>query len=157
MISDDVGSHSQMAHEQSWKILLELPLPKESGNACWAVDQVAEAMQPLNWPATHLEQLKLSLVKTTWNVMERSRVYCPGASLLIRLLIPEDDGMTQEAGQANNEPCQHRASEGADQKSSRGWGFFLIQKQEDDLQASVEGSQYMIEVFLYQERMHSGQ
>lgn len=155
MISDDVGSHNQMAQEHSWKILLELPLLRDTDNACWAVDQAIEAMQPLNWPVAHLERLKLALINTTWNVMERSRLSGSEASLLIRVLIPEDDGMTQEAGQANDESCQHQVSEGADQKSSRGWGFFLVQKQGGDLQASVEESQYVIELFLYQERKHS--
>lgn len=151
MASGDVGTHNEIDQEQAWRILIELTLTRESGNACWAADQVAGAMQPLNWPAAHLEQLKLALVKAAWNVMERSRLYGSDTPLIIRVLIPKDYEATQEADQTSDKPSQYQTSERADQKSSRGWGFFLVQKQEDEPKASAEESQYMIEVFLYQE------
>lgn len=155
MTSGDVGSHNQINQEQGWKILIEVTLSRDSGNACWAVDQVTEAMQPLNWSATHLERLKLALVKATWNVLERSRLSGSEVPLIIRVLVPENDEVTPEASQATAEPSQHPASEKADQKSTRSWGFFLVQKQGDDPQASTEESQHLIEVFLYQESDHS--
>jgi len=151
MTSDDVGSQNQIDQEQAWKVLIELTLSRESRNACWAVDQVTEAMQPLNWPATRLEHLKLALVKATWNVLERSRLSGSEAPLIIRVLIPENDEGTPEASQGSDEPSQHAASERADKQSSRGWGFFLVQRQGDDPQASTAESQHVIEVFLYQE------
>lgn len=159
MTLNDMTPPQRTVHEHTWQTLIEFELSGEPGSEGLAVGRVAEAVQRLNWSMAHLEQLKLALGRATWNVMERSRLYNSEAPLIIRVLIPKDDEVTQEADQAGNEPDKGRASKRVTQQASpspsRGWGFFLVQKQEDDPQSSTGRPHHTIELFLYREREHS--
>jgi hypothetical protein len=101
----------------------------------------------------------LALVKAIQNALERSQLNGLEASLIIRVLIPAGSQATQAAHRVSDEPSQGQASARAAQQvsrpPSRGWGFFLVQKPEDNPQASAGESYYLIELFLYQERKQS--
>lgn len=159
MTSNDVTPPKHIAHDHPWQTLIEFTLLSGSDDEYVATDRVAEAVQRLNWPGAPLEQLKLTLARAAKNVMERNRLSGSEAPLLIRVLIPKGSETAQAGDQAGNEPGQDRVSDLATQQagwpSSRGWGFFLVQKQADDPQASAEESPYMIELFLYQENDRS--
>ncbi len=156
MISNDTTPPKRTTHDYTWQTLIEFTLSGEAGSEYMAADRVVEAMQTLNWSAVSLEQLKLTLTTAVRNVMERSHLDRSDASLIIRVLIPEESETPQEAGQAGDEPNKGQISEETTQQisrsSSRGWGFFLIQKQADETPTSVEKSPHLIELFLYRER-----
>jgi hypothetical protein len=159
MTSNDVTPPKQRSHDPTWQTLIELTLSGEPGSERLAAGRVAEAVQRLNWSETHLKQLKLALARATRNALERSRLDGSEASLIVRVLVPESSETTEEGGQAGNEPDQGgvsaRVARQVRRPSSRGWGFFLVQKQEDDPQASAGKSYHLIELFLYQEREHA--
>ena len=156
MTSDEVTPPKHFTHDQNWQILIEFSLPVESGSEGLAVERISEAGQRLNWPAVHLERLKLALAKAIRNALERSHLSSSEISLLIRVLIPKGSEGIQAAGHSGDELSQPRVSEEVAQQagrsSSRGWGFFLVQKQEDTPQDSVGKLQNVIELFLYQEK-----
>ncbi|GIK40885.1 MAG: hypothetical protein BroJett011_47180 [Chloroflexota bacterium] len=159
MASNDVPPPKRIAQEHTWQTLIEFTLSGESDSERLAADRVAEAMQKLNWPAALQERLRLALAKSARNALERSRLDGSEASLIVRVLVPESSETTEEGGQAGNEPGQGgvsaRVARQVRRPSSRGWGFFLVQKQEDNPQASAGKSYHLIELFLYQEREHA--
>lgn len=156
MTSSDVTPPKRIVQKHTWRTLLEFTLSGESGSEHLAVERVTEAVQNLNWPVALQERLKSALVKATRNALERSRLDGSEPSLIVRVLVPESNGVTEAGGQAGNEPGQGRVSarvaRQGNRPSSRGWGFFLVQKQVDDPQVSAGKSHHLIELFLYQER-----
>lgn len=156
MTSNNVSSPNPIPHDYPWQTLIEFTLVRESGSAGLATERIAEVVQTLNWSDTPLEQLKQTLTQAISNMIEHRRLYGSATSLLIRVLIPKDGEITREAGQAGGESSQRQVSEWTVQQvnrsTSRGWGFFLVQKQEDKPQAATGESQYVIELFVYQER-----
>jgi hypothetical protein len=148
MTSNDVTPPKQEAHDLTWRTLIEFTLSGESGNERLAADRIAEAVQNLNWPAALQERLELALAKSTRNVMERSRLDGSEMSLIVRALVPEGSEATEAGGQAGNEPGQDQLSEKVTRQvgrpASRGWGFFLVQKQEDDSQVLAGKSHHLI-------------
>ncbi len=148
MASNDVTPPKRIAQEHTWQTLIEFTLSGEPDSERLAADRVAAAAQKLNWPAALQERLRLALDKSARNALERSRLDGSETPLIIRVLVPEGSGAAQTGGQAGNEPGQGRLS-------SRGWGFFLVQKQADDPQVSAGRPHHLIELFLYQERQHA--
>ncbi len=153
MTSDDVTPRKQTAHEHTWQTLIEFSLSRGPGSEHLAVDRVVEAVQSLNWPAAHLEQLELALVQATRNTMERSHRYGSEAPLVVRVLIPQGSRATWAADQAGGKPTQHHASEREAQQGSqppsRGWSFFLIEKAAPS--PGRRDVRHVIELFLYTE------
>jgi hypothetical protein len=152
MTSYEITPHRRAAHDHTWQTLVEFDLSAEPGVEHLAVERVAEAVQRLNWPAAHLEQLKLALAQAAQKAVESNRRYDSGGTPFIRVLIPENDPVTQEADPANAEPNQPQASEGDAQQAgrppSRGWSFFLIEKSLSD---SGGAGRHLLELFLYPE------
>ncbi|MCB0174445.1 MAG: hypothetical protein KDJ52_22285 [Anaerolineae bacterium] len=156
MTLNDMSQPNPFLHDHAWQALIEFTLPRESNSAYVAADRVVEAMQRLNWPAALLEQLKFTLAGATGYVMARADYYGSETPLIIRVLIPKDDLVIREADQPGTEPNQGQASDRQTQQAgpslARGWGYFLVQKQEDDPQPSTGSAHHTIELFLYRER-----
>jgi anti-sigma regulatory factor (Ser/Thr protein kinase) len=156
MTPNDITPPNQIAHDHAWQTLTEFTLSRESSSASLTTDRIVEAVQTLNWSDTPLERLKDALTEAIRNTMECSCRYSSEAPLLIRVLIPKDSETTRAVSQAGDESSQRQVSEQTVQQVrrsiSRGWGFFLIQKQEDTPQVSAGKSQDVTELFLYQER-----
>jgi hypothetical protein len=150
MTSNAVTPHRQTAHQHTWRTLIEFDLSTGSGSERLAVDRVVEAVQRLNWSAAHLEQLKLALAQAARKAMECSCRRDSEAPLVIRVLIPENASVRQEADPVNAEPTQLQASERepqpVGQPPSRGWGFFFIEKTPPD---SGGAGWHLLELFLY--------
>jgi hypothetical protein len=150
MTSNQVTPHRRTAHDHTWQTLIEFTLSGEPGGERLAVERVVEAMQRLNWPAAHLEQLKLALAQAARKAMECYCRYDSEAPLIVRVLVSENDPAPREADPANAGPTQPRPSEGeaqpAGQPPSRGWSFFLIEKSLSD---SGGAGQRVLELFLY--------
>jgi anti-sigma regulatory factor (Ser/Thr protein kinase) len=153
MTSNDVTPRKQTAHDHTWQTLIEFSLSRGPGSERLAVDRVVEAVQSLNWPAAHLEQLKLALVQATRNTMERSHLDDTETPLVIRVLIPENGRAIRAADQAGGKPTQHQASEREAQQTSqlpsRGWSFFLVEKAAP--RPGRRDVRHVIELFLYTE------
>lgn len=137
MTLNDVTPPQRIIDEHTWQILIEFDLSLEPGRERLAGERVIEAIQRLNWPATHLERLKLALARATQNALERSSLSGSKTSLRIKVLVAEETA--QPAGRS----------------TSHGWGFFLVQKQQDNPPAPAGEQHDVIELFLYQERKHS--
>jgi anti-sigma regulatory factor (Ser/Thr protein kinase) len=153
MASNEVTPSTWTAHKHTWQTLIEFDLSSEPGGEWLAADRVAVAIQRLNWPAAQLQQLKLALAQAARNAAECNCRYDSEGALAIRVLIPENDPSTQETNQARGESTQLQLPEvkaqQATQSSSRGWGFFLIDKAVP--RTDRRDVRYLIELYLYPE------
>jgi len=140
------------AYQHTWQTLIEFELSVEPGSERLAVDRVAQAMQRLNWPAAHLEQLKAALAEAARKAVESSRRYDSDRVLFIQVLVPENDPATRQADPANDEPTVDGVADGQAQPGgrppSRGWSFFLIERAAP---SSDRAGRHLLELFLYPE------
>ena len=159
MTSSKATPPKQMAHDHKWQTFIEFTLSSQSDSAHLATDLVVGTVQTLNWTAAHLEQLKQALATAIQNVLERSPLNNSGALLIIRVFISDGGEAPQEADWPGDEPRRHQLSTEAVQQvrrlPARGWGFFLVQKQEDAPPNLPTGPHHLIELFLYRESHHS--
>jgi hypothetical protein len=132
MTADDVTQLQRSVHGRPWQTLIEFELPIEIEREHLGVDRVVEAVQKLNCPVRQLERLKRALVRSTQNMLERSRVAGSEAPLVVRVLVPEGSRAAQPA--------------------TRGWGFFLVQTQRNNPPVPDGEAHYLVELFLYQEK-----
>jgi hypothetical protein len=150
MTSNEITSPAGAAHQPTWQTLVEFDLSTQPGAEHLAVERVAEAVKRLNWPAAHLEQLKLALAQAARKAIECYCRYDSEAPLVIRVLIPENDPAPRDANPANAGPTPLQASQGEAQPAgplpSRGWSFFLIEKSLPD---SGGPGRHLLELFLY--------
>jgi len=150
MTSSEVTPHEEANHQHTWQTLVEFDLAIEPGGERLAVTRVAEAMHKLNWSAAHLGQLKLALAQAVRKAMECNCRYDTESTLIIRVLIPENDPALRDAEPTNGEPTQSQVSgreaQNAGQPLSRGWSFFMIEKALPD---SEGAGRHVLELFLY--------
>jgi hypothetical protein len=145
--SSNTTAGKNEAQDHPWQILIEFTLPGRPGYEHLAVAQITEAVQPLNWPEAHLAQLKREVSKAVFRAIERSPPEGSESWLWLRVLLPKEVWARQGADPANHAPS-HRLP-------PPGWGFFLVQKQEDKSSTLAGEAGYLIELFLYQEREQS--
>jgi hypothetical protein len=152
MASNEATPCRWTTHQHAWQTLIEFELSAEPGSERLAVNRVVQAMQKLNWPAAHLEQLKAALAEAARKAMESNRRYDSDRVLFIRVLIPENDPAPQEADPANDEPAEHQVADRQAQQDgrppSRGWSFFLIERAAP---SSDRAGRHLLELFLYPE------
>jgi len=151
MTSNDGPPPQRIVHGHSWKTLIEFELSVAPDCEHLVVDQVAEAVQKLNWPVRQLERLKRALAASIQNTLERSRLDGSASPLRIRALVPEGHRSAQAGGQPGDETAK-MAVEPARRPAARGWGFFLVQTRRNHPPAPDGEAHYLIELFLYQEK-----
>lgn len=155
MTSSNATPPKKLAHEHKWRMFIEFTLSDEPYTVHLATDLVVGTVQTLNWPAAHLEQLRLALTEAIQNVLERSHQNNSDASIIIRVFVPEDGETMPEINLPGDELKQQQQSTEAVQQvrpsPARGWGFFLVQKQGIVRPVLTTRPHHLIELFLYQE------
>ncbi len=156
MTSDNTVPPNRISHEQQWQTWIEFAPASDSDSVQLAIDLVIGTVQTLRWPTAHLEQLKVTLVKASQNILEQGLLSGSATPLIIRVLISENNGMLQETGPAGHKPTETRPTDkpvqGVQRLPARGWGFFLVQKPREAPPAGAGEAHHLIELFLYQER-----
>lgn len=149
MASIDATPPKQTTGNHEWQTLIEFTLACESGSAELATDLVAGTVQTLNWPAAHLEQLKLALARAVQNALEWGHPDHSGALLVVRVFVSGGGEATREEPRQRQRPASTSAQVG--RSPSGGWGFFLVQRQGDSSPLLATGPRHLIELFLYKE------
>jgi hypothetical protein len=133
------GDAMSIKQESTWQLLLEFVLPSRQQ----VVERITAAVRGLGiQPAQvgRVEQAAMeALREATWPV-GRDR---PDSAVAVRL-------WTSDAS-ADGPRLPIPGALEAVLPQDRGWGFFVVQTQEDELPASVGGSRHLIDLFLYQE------
>jgi len=135
-------------HSAAWQLLAALAPPTEPGGEHLAAEWVAVAVQELGLGPAQMGRIREAVTEGLRKVIDRANQDQHNLPVPIRIWIsapyPEDPS---PSGQE---------TEPGDRWGSSGWGFFLIQKQEDDPQAPAGELRHVIELFLYQERERPG-
>jgi hypothetical protein len=133
------GGAMSIKRESTWQLLLELVLPSR----LQVVERITAAVQGLGIQpaqAGRVEQAAMEALRAAMWPCGRDR---PDSAIAVRLWTsdaPADGPRLPAPGALEAGLLQ-----------DRGWGFFVIQTQEDELPASIGGSRHLVDLFLYQE------
>jgi anti-sigma regulatory factor (Ser/Thr protein kinase) len=103
------------------------------------------AVQELGLPPPQMERIEKAVMEALRKATKRGHQDQHDLPVTVRIWI--SGAYTDDPSPSNSEAQQ------SDRRECRGWGFFLIQKQEDGPQVSAGDSHHVIELFLYQERV----
>jgi hypothetical protein len=133
------GDAMCIKQESTWQLLLELVLPSRQQ----VVERIMAAVRGLGMQpsqAIRVEPAAMQALREAMPLCARDRA---DACVAIRV-------WTSDASAGSLQPASPAALE-AGLPQDRGWGFFVVQTQEDELPASVGGSRHLVDLFLYQE------
>lgn len=133
---DDALSRRQ---EWTWKLLLEFALPSRQHVA----DRIAEAVRGLGMQPAEAVRVEQAAMEALQGAMRSYSQDCPDSVAAIRV-------WTSGASAGSLQLPAPGALE-AGQPKDGGWGFFVVQRQEDDLPASSGECRHLVDLFLYQE------
>jgi hypothetical protein len=131
--------------ESAWQLLLQFVSPDGPASEHQSVKRVTGAVQELGLPPPQMERIQKAAMEALRKATQRGHQDQPDLPVTVRVWI--SDAYTEERSRFGSNDEQGGRQE------RRGWGFFLIQKQEDGPQASAGESRHVIELFLYQERV----
>ncbi len=127
-----------------WQLLAECSATGEPGSEQRLAESIAIAMQVLGLEPSQERRIQQAVQEAVDKAVERRDLEKQNLPISIRVWI---------SGVATRSP--HRAPIGAKrhrQRARLGWGFFLVEKRWDALQATGRETPSIIELFLYQER-----
>ena len=133
---------------------VEFEIPSAPGNERLAMQQVAEIVQDVGFPANRLERLKTAVAEATMNAMEHGNQYDPGKPVQLKVFVEETAvrvTITDEGSGAPLKPAVSPDLEAklAGEQSPRGWGLFLIKNMVDEMNIHQDEKHHTIELVMY--------
>lgn len=134
------GALDITATDSSEHVLLDLEIPGEPGNERLAMDEVAQAVAPLELPDERLERLKTAVSEAAMNAIEHGsgghadvpiHVHVSATEAALRVRVA-DMGLGGEVPLGSAEVPDIEAKLAGEQKP-RGWGLFLIEAMVDEV------------------------
>jgi hypothetical protein len=141
-VSDNDALH--IKQESAWQLLDEFSEPGELGGEQQLAERVSVGAKELGLQAAQVERIEKAVMAALRQGTQEENRNPHSLPVCIRI-------WSTGTGRSRSNP---EAPQGAHQES-RGWGFFLIQKQEPEPQASVGESYHVVDLYIYQEREHS--
>jgi hypothetical protein len=141
----------QPSPKPTWETLVEFNLPGQPGAPQLAEEYAAAAVDALNLSPTELERLKTLVADAVLNAIESNNRFQPDWPPFIQLRVSVRALADQKGAPipgSGRPPLITRVTE---PESARGWGFFLVERQVNDIQSTGEGGYHRIELFLYLE------
>jgi hypothetical protein len=130
-----------------WPLLAEFAAPGEPDDHQHLTERVTGIVQELGLQPAGVERIQKAVVEALRRVARRGNQDQHSLPLRVRIWISDPhtkDLLPSSSGVHQSDPQERR-----------GWGFFLIERQIDDAQASAGQSHHVIELYLYQERERS--
>jgi len=133
--------------ESTWQLLLQFASADGPAGERESAQRVAEAVRELGLPPSQMERIGKAVMEALRKATRRGHPDQPDRPVTVRVWI--SDGCTEERSHsgANGRECGRQAG--------RGWGFFMIQKQEENPQPGAGEAHRLVELFLYQEGEHA--
>lgn len=155
-MSQNEASAQTNLPESEWRTLAEFRLPSVEGNERKAVELLAKAVERLNIPADRLERLKTAVAEATMNATEHGNRYRPDLPVSIRVMVSGQSMAVQITDYGEGGPMEHPDRPDIEAKlsgaqSTRGWGFFLIEKMVDEVKINEDHAHHTILLYLYLE------
>lgn len=139
-VTEDDGLH--INQESAWQLLLEVLAPSGGASEDAAVQRIAEAVGALDVQAAQRARIEESVVEALRKAVPRGLRDQHTSLVSIRVWISD-----LHTAEARSNVGARRASA----QAHRGWGFFLLERQEDDRNTKEVESHRLIELYLYQE------
>lgn len=153
----DTGDPStQQDGQKGWQTLAVFSLPSLAGNERQAMVLVEQAVDPLCLPVEKLDRLKTAVAEATMNAIEHGNRHQADLPVTICVLT-EGNRMSVEItdyGTCGPIPAPETPDVEAKldgRQTSRGWGFFLIEKMVDALEIHGDEAHHTIKLYLYLE------
>lgn len=155
-MSQNEASAQTNLPESEWRTLAEFRLPSVEGNERKAVELLADAVERLNIPADRLERLKTAVAEATMNATEHGNRYRPDLPVSIRVMVSGQSMAVQITDYGEGGPMERPDQPDIEAKlsgaqSTRGWGFFLIEKMVDEVKINEDHAHHTILLYLYLE------
>jgi len=148
-------SNAHSSSHPTWQTLTEFNLPSQLGINRLARDYVVAAVYVLNLSAADLKRLTTAVDEAVQNAIEQSNRHRPNLPVTIRVRVSNKAVTKQITDQGDASIPDPETSEltkkGSEQEPSQGWGFFLIERVENDTQTTCEDRHHSVELFLYLE------
>jgi len=129
--------------ESEWQLLLQFIPPAGPTGEPQSVQRITGAMRELGLQPAEVKRIRKAVVETLREATKRGGQEQYDLAVLIRVWISRADARNRWRSSPDAEP-------GA-RPGYCAYGFFIIQRQEDDLQASAGKPHHVIELYLYQE------
>ncbi len=155
-MSQNEASAQTNLPESEWNTLAEFRLPSVEGNERRAVELLVEAVARLNIPPDRLERLKTAVAEATMNATEHGNRYRPDLPVSIRVMVSGHGMAVQitdfgEGGPIDRPERPDIEAKLSGAQSTRGWGFFLIEKMVDEVRINEDDAHHTILLYLYLE------
>lgn len=140
MTEDDAFHNRQ---ESTWHLLIESVLADRPASGHRSMRQITGAMRALSLQPAEVERIEKTVVETLGMASQQEGRDQHNSGVCIRIWI--------SGSSAGSLQLPAPGALEAGQPKDRGWGFFVVQRQEDDLRASSGESRHLVDLFLYQE------
>lgn len=129
------------------QLLLQFVLSDGSASEHQSVKRVIEAVRELGLHPTEVERITKAVMEALQKATRPKSQVQHNVPVTIRVWISGADAKNRQHSRPDLEP--------GDRQECCGWGFFLIQREEDHPQVSTGGSHHVVELYLYQAREDS--
>jgi hypothetical protein len=126
-----------------WQLLAEFSVSAKAGYKRPEAERAIETMQDLGLQSAQTERIRGAITEALEKATQLGDQGQRHVTALVRIWIP--DARIGGHSRSNTDGASHTRRE------RRGWGFFLVEKDTDNLQASGVEALHTVEVFLYQE------
>jgi serine phosphatase RsbU (regulator of sigma subunit)/anti-sigma regulatory factor (Ser/Thr protein kinase) len=135
-------------------LLTEGTVPGAPGNERLAIDQVLEAVAPLNLPAKRLAELQTAVAEATMNAMEHGNQYQLDKPVAIQVFTSKSALVVRITDQGGGRTIPEPEMPDLEAKltglqTPRGWGLFLIKSLVDDLRVTSDEHHHTVELIVH--------
>lgn len=134
--------------QSSWQLLLQFRLSGASSSEHQSLQRIMEAVGTLGLETSAMDRIGRAVLDALRQHTRREMQDLRHAPLSIRVWVSDGIG-GYPLGRSSG-------TRGSGLGKRRGWGFFLVQKEERDPQTCAGEAYHLIELYLYQERGHTG-
>ncbi len=143
-VAEDEALHNGAG--STWHLLVDFAPDAGASSEHLSVERVTKALGGLGLQPAEVDRMGKALLEALRKATKQEGQDRHTSPVSIRVWV---SGLSTAKARSNS-----RARKVSSQKH-RGWGFFLLERHEDDRQAPQPESNRVIELYLYQEREHS--
>lgn len=140
-VAQDDAFHN--GHGSAWQLLLQFVQDRRAGSEHWLLERVAEALGRLGLRPAEVDRIGQAVLEALQETTQRRGMDWHTSHLTVRLWFSGRSTAATGTGSETRE---------AGVQKRKGWGFFLLERQERASPDPQVESYRIIEVYLYQER-----
>jgi hypothetical protein len=140
-VAEDEALHN--GRGSTWHLLVEFVADAGASSEHLSVERVTEALGGLGLQPAEVDRMGKALLEALRKATQQEGQDRHTSPVSIRVWV---------SGLSTAEARSNSAARKASSQKSRGWGFFLLERHEDDSRSVQAASHRVVELYLYQER-----